>query len=203
MARPVNADAAATKQRILESATLFFSEKGKKSSVRDIAKGAGVSLAMVHHYFGSKDDLYGACIDAMYEELAELRGHLTEALAASSVETILDDAVRSVFRFARERRTTMRLLMRRVVSRGALDEGRADAFLLPFLDQASALVAAKTGRDPASLRLPLQSLVFLNGRYAIAEDSELLLVTGVADAAAALQAVEDHLVDHAHQMLGI
>jgi len=203
MARPVNADASATKQRILESATLFFSEKGKKSSVRDIARGAGVSLGMVHHYFGSKDDLYGACIDAMYEELAELRAHLTEALGASSVETILEDAVRSVFRFARERRTTMRLMMRRVVSRGALDEGRADTFLLPFLEQASALVAAKTGRDPASLRLPLQSLVFLNGRYAIADTNELMLVTGAADPVAALQAVEDHLVDHAHQMLGI
>jgi AcrR family transcriptional regulator len=203
MARPVNADAAATKQRILESATLFFSEKGKKSSVRDIAQGAGVSLAMVHHYFGSKDDLYGACVDAMYEELAELRAHLTDALAGSPVDTILEDAVRAAFRFARERRTTMRLMMRRVVARGALDEGRVDTFLLPFLEQASTLVSAATGRDPSSLRLPLQSLVFLNGRYAIAEESELMLVTGAPDPEAALRAVEDHLVHHAHQMLGI
>jgi len=201
--RPVNADAAATKQRILESATLFFSEKGAKSSVRDIAKGAGVSLAMVHHYFGSKDDLYGACVDAMYEELAELRAHLTDALKSSAVDTILEDAVRAAFHFACERRTTMRLMMRRVVARGALDETRVDDFLLPFLEQASALVAAATGREPASLRLPLQSLVFLNGRYAIAEASELMLVTGTDTPEAALHAVEEHLVAHAHQMLGI
>lgn len=203
MARPVNADAAATKQRILESATLFFSEKGAKSSVRDIAKGAGVSLAMVHHYFGSKDDLYEACVGAMYEELAELRAHLVTALGSSGVDSILEDAVRATFRFARDRRTTMRLMMRRVVARGALDTGRVDDFLLPFLEQASTLVAAATGRDPSSLRLPLQSLVFLNGRYAIAEESELMLVTGTDTPDAALRAVEDHLVDHAHQMLGI
>ena len=147
MARPVNADAAATKQRILESATLFFSEKGAKSSVRDIAKGAGVSLAMVHHYFGSKDDLYGACVDAMYEELAELRAHLTEALKSSAVDSILEDAIRATFRFARERRTTMRLMMRRVVARGALDTGRVDDFLLPFLEQASSSSTAAT-RSP-------------------------------------------------------
>ena len=30
-----------------------------------------------------------------------------------------------------------------------------------------------------------------------------MLVTGTRNAEAALQAVEDHLVDHAHQMLGI
>ena len=94
-------------------------------------------------------------------------------------------------------------MLRRVVARGALDETRVDDFLLPFLEQASALVAAATGREPASLRLPLQSLVFLNGRYAIAEASELMLVTGTDTPEAALHAVEEHLVAHAHQMLGI
>ena len=140
MARPVNADAAATKQRILESATLFFSEKGAKSSVRDIAKGAGVSLAMVHHYFGSKDELYNSCVDAMYVELAELREHLiAEVGTTSDPRRIFEKAVREGFRFAREHQSAMRLMMRRVVARGALDSGRAEEFLVPFLDQASAI----------------------------------------------------------------
>ncbi|MAQ19087.1 MAG: hypothetical protein CMN30_30345 [Sandaracinus sp.] len=202
MARPVNADAAATKERILQSATLFFSERGAKSSVREIAKGAGVSLAMVHHYFGSKDDLYAACIDAMYEDLGTFRDTMFAAAAqADGVESVLDEAIRAGFRFARSHQATMRLMMRRVVAAGAIDAERVDTFLVPFLDQASALVAAATGRPKELLRLPLQSMVFLTGRYAIADEKELMLIAGVASPEAAVAAVEDHLVMAARQTL--
>lgn len=204
MARPVNADAAATRRRILESATRLFSERGAAGSIRDIAKSAGVSLAMVHHYFGSKDALYGACVDAMYAELAELREHLTAALStATSPAQLIERAVREGFRFACAHRQAMRLMMRGVVTRGAIDAARVDEFLVPFLDQTSAFVASIGGREARSLRLPLQSLVFLIGRYAIAETSELVLITGEADADAALAAVEDHLVANAFALLGV
>ena len=203
MGRPINADAAATRQRILESATVLFAEQGAKSSIREIAKGAGVSLAMVHHYFGSKDELYGSCVDAMYVELAELREHLAKELATARGTNVFEKAVREGFRFARAHQSAMRLMLRRVVARGALDEGRAEEFLVPFLDQASAIVASLTGRSASALRLPLQSLVFLNGRYAIADAEELKLVTGAATERDALAAVEDHLVEHAYLMLGL
>ena len=206
MARPTNANAAETRSRILQSATLLFSEAGQKASVRQVAKGASVSVAMVHHYFGSKDELYEACIDAMYVELSTLRDAIAKDLATATItgfHDVLDRAVRTGFRFARERQRAMRLMMRQVVARGALDQGRVDEFVLPFLEQASALLAPITGRDAATLRLPLQSLIFLNGRYAIAEDSELMLVTAQTSPDAALAAVEDHLVDHAFATLGV
>ena len=207
----MNADAAETRLRILESATRFFSERGARSSVREIAKGAGVSLGMVHHYFGSKEELYAACIGAMYAELGELRGHLSaeleERMASggrpSDVSALVDSAVRATFQFARSHQSAMRLMMRSVVARGALDEGRADEFLLPFLEQGSTAMSAVTGSDPASLRLPLQSLVFLNGRYAIAEVGELMLVTATSTPEAAVAAVENHLVTLARQLLGM
>ncbi|MEM9070802.1 MAG: TetR/AcrR family transcriptional regulator [Myxococcota bacterium] len=204
MARPVNADASATRQRILTSATLLFSERGAKSSIREIAKDAGVSLAMVHHYFGSKDDLFAACITGMYVELAELRTHLIEGLTETkSIEQLFEYAIREGFRFARAHQPAMRLMMRTVVARGAIDQARIDEFLVPFLEQASKLVSGVTGADPDSLRLPLQSLIFLNGRYAIAEIDELRLVTATDTAEAALAAVENHLVDNAFLSLGL
>ena len=211
MARPVNADAAATRERILKSATQLFGERGAKSSIREIAKSAGVSLAMVHHYFGSKDELYGSCVDAMYVELAQLRDHLVAEVAAAnrsdgsvqtgagakgSINQAFETAVREGFRFAREHQSAMRLMMRRVVARGALDEGRAEEFLVPFLEQASAIVSSLTGRPAHELRLPLQSLVFLNGRYAIADVEELKLVTGALTEADAVQAVADTCKRH-------
>ncbi len=204
VARPVNADAAATRRRILESATQLFSERGEAGSVREIARSAGVSLAMVHHYFGSKDGLYGACVDAMYAELAELRGHLMGALGRAAAPTeLFERAVREGFRFACAHRPAMRLMMRGVVSRGAIDAARVDEFLVPFLEQASTMLSPLTGREPGALRLPLQSLVFLTGRYAIAEAGELMLITGMDDPDAALAAVEEHLVASAFALLGL
>ena len=72
MGRPIQANAAATRDRIRASAVQLFAVQGEAAtSTREIARGAGVSLAMVNHYFGSKAGLYTACVDAMYEELAE------------------------------------------------------------------------------------------------------------------------------------
>ena len=80
MSRPIHADAEATRGRILTAARKLFSERGIGStSMRMIAKEAGVSAAMVHHYFGSKVDLYQASVEGMYQELRELQAELRAA----------------------------------------------------------------------------------------------------------------------------
>ena len=60
--RPGNQD---TKQSILEAARQVFAEKGfDKASIRAIAAAAKVDPALVHHYFGTKDKLFLACMNA-------------------------------------------------------------------------------------------------------------------------------------------
>jgi AcrR family transcriptional regulator len=193
--RPVHADAAATRRRILDHALAQFAERGADGvSIRAIAAAAGVSLAMVHHYFGSKDELYAACIDAMYEQLIAMRPRLLEALAQDGPPAARIDAiVRAAFRFARAHRVEMRLLMRQVTAAGELDAARRDRGQVPFLDDAGAAAAAMTGRDLAEVRLGLQSAAFLVGRYAISTDRELALFTR-RRGAASVRATEDHLV---------
>src|ERR1041385_6512140 len=97
MARPVNADAQATQAKILATAYDLFAARGiDGASVRDIAKGAAVSLAMVHHYFGSKQGLYEACVDAMLNELGGLRTEFESKLSTSGATPIevISEAVR-------------------------------------------------------------------------------------------------------------
>ncbi|MDP5312843.1 TetR/AcrR family transcriptional regulator [Streptomyces poriferorum] len=54
--------------RILESARTEFAERGyDKTSVRGIAKAAGVDAALVHHYFGTKDEVFAAAIELSFE----------------------------------------------------------------------------------------------------------------------------------------
>src|SRR5690606_22368286 len=46
------------KEHILEKAEALFAEKGfDATSVRDISKAAGINIAMISYYFGSKEKL--------------------------------------------------------------------------------------------------------------------------------------------------
>lgn len=58
----------AARERILEAARTAFAERGyDKTSVRGIAKLAGVDAALVHHYFGSKEEVFAAAIEVSFE----------------------------------------------------------------------------------------------------------------------------------------
>jgi AcrR family transcriptional regulator len=59
--RPGNQD---TREAILVSAKKAFAERGyDKASIRQIASGAEVDPALVHHYFGSKEQLFLATME--------------------------------------------------------------------------------------------------------------------------------------------
>jgi AcrR family transcriptional regulator len=52
-----------TRDRILASARDLFARNGiHKTSIRAVAAGAGVDSALVHHYFGTKQQLFAAAI---------------------------------------------------------------------------------------------------------------------------------------------
>jgi AcrR family transcriptional regulator len=59
--RPGNVD---TRGRVLAASRAEFAAKGfHRATIRGIAAQAGVDPALVHHYFGSKEDLFAASID--------------------------------------------------------------------------------------------------------------------------------------------
>ena len=60
--RPGNQD---TREAIVEAARRAFAERGyDRASIRAIATSAGVDPALVHHYFGTKDELFLATVNA-------------------------------------------------------------------------------------------------------------------------------------------
>jgi len=60
--RPGNQD---TREAILAAAREVFAERGyDRASIRAIATSAGVDPALVHHYFGTKDELFLATVQA-------------------------------------------------------------------------------------------------------------------------------------------
>ncbi|WIM94028.1 TetR family transcriptional regulator [Actinoplanes oblitus] len=65
--RPGNPD---TRESILDAARAAFADKGYDgASIRAIATGAGVDPALVHHYFGTKDKLFLAAMQAPMDPL--------------------------------------------------------------------------------------------------------------------------------------
>jgi AcrR family transcriptional regulator len=79
--RAVTRDRARTRAAILAAATQEFTAKGLTGARVDaIACRARVNKRMIYHYFGDKDGLYLAVLEATYEAIrnAELALHLTD-----------------------------------------------------------------------------------------------------------------------------
>jgi len=76
-----------TRQRVLESATRLFAERGfRETTVHEICEQAGANIAAVNYYFGSKEKLYDAAWRYAYEQTTEARSRLMEQAGDESPE---------------------------------------------------------------------------------------------------------------------
>jgi TetR/AcrR family transcriptional regulator len=67
---PQKRNAEATRAKILQAALGEFSERGlPAASTDDIAKRCGVNKRMIYYYFGSKEGLYLAALESVFENL--------------------------------------------------------------------------------------------------------------------------------------
>jgi len=85
----------ATRAAILAAARAEFAARGLSGArVRRIAERAGANKQLIYYYFGSKDDLYRAALEAVYAEIRALeRGLALEDLAPA-------DAMAALIRFS-------------------------------------------------------------------------------------------------------
>jgi AcrR family transcriptional regulator len=209
MARPVKADAEATKRRILSVAAALFSAKGAaRTSMREIGKAAGVSMATVHHYFGGKSGLYRACVEATYAELDALRTELEGQIDRyrredPTMASFIDMAVRRTYAFSRKHRHVAQIVMRNVLETGELETDKREHYLLPLLESGAEILAPIVGQPLAKVRLIILSLNYLITRYTLNSDRELAVVLGMPEASPeeAVKTVEDYLVSSVIEQL--
>jgi AcrR family transcriptional regulator len=87
--------AIARREQLVGTAMRLFSEKGYQStSVRDIARAAGVNEALLYHYFSSKGDLFRAVLDE-YAPVRAFRVSPQPAASSQSAVYSFDDALRA------------------------------------------------------------------------------------------------------------
>ena len=111
--RQPEAVAQQTRQRIVQSASTIFAERGFEGvSLRDIAEHAGVTHGLLRHHFGSKEDIWRSVIDATVANyVAELAPLLAGAEEGSPPAEALRTAARLLIRTTARRPDVARLLM--------------------------------------------------------------------------------------------
>jgi TetR/AcrR family transcriptional regulator len=75
--------------RILDAAEQAFADLGLAGArTAAIAEGAGVNKAMLHYYFGSKEDLYVAVLERVVEQVSNLAGSALGDVEADPMERL-------------------------------------------------------------------------------------------------------------------
>ncbi|WP_263166902.1 TetR/AcrR family transcriptional regulator [Streptomyces sp. SCSIO ZS0520] len=151
--RPPRAGAAegpGTRERILAAAREEFSERGyEKASVRGIAKAAGVDPALVHHYFGTKEQVFEASVAAAFAPALEAPA----AVADGPVEGIGERLARFLFGVWENPATRTPLLA--IVRSAVSNEAAAAVFRRLIAAQLLRRIAVQLDHPDAELRAEL------------------------------------------------
>ncbi len=102
-------DPEATRAAILAAAELLFVDKGfAATSMSDIASEAGVTKSLIHHHFGTKEELWQEIKKLRFSHYAEVQRRLT-ADASNDGGNVLEQSMRSMFQFFRDNPEYVRL----------------------------------------------------------------------------------------------
>jgi AcrR family transcriptional regulator len=148
--RPPRTEAAGTRDRILAAAREEFSARGyEKTSVRGIAKAAGVDPALVHHYFGTMEQVFEAAVEIA---LAPAAG-MPDTLAEGPLDGVGERLTRFVFGVWENPVTRAPLLA--IVRSAVTNDTAAAVFRRMVVSQIMRRVAARLEVPDAELRAEL------------------------------------------------
>jgi len=159
-----------TEARILAAAAHLFVERGyERTTIREIARAAGVDGGLVMHYFGSKQELFQRVThNAPVPELTGTADHVTEQILARLADSLANEPVQSL--------ALLRSMLTHPDAARAMREGAAR-----YQAQISKPIAA----DDAELRAALVSAVMLG----VIVSRHLLKTEALSDAS------PEHVID--------
>jgi AcrR family transcriptional regulator len=170
-----------TREAILDAARRAFAEQGyQQATIRGVAELAGVDPALVHHYFGTKQDLFVAAVELPINPIEQLMAVLADEpdrIGQRIVEVFL-----SIWDHAADRSPLLALI------RSAVGDDRAAAMLREFItEEVLGQLARRLGSPDARLRATLvgsQLIGLAMARYIVRV--EPLASTPAAELAAAV-----------------
>jgi len=138
-----------TREAILDAARRAFAEQGyQRATIRGVAELAGVDPALVHHYFGTKQELFVAAVRLPVnpvEQLASVLADDPDQVGQRLVETFL-----SIWDHAADQSPLLALI------RSAVADEQAAALLREFItEEVLGPIARRVGSPDARLRATL------------------------------------------------
>jgi AcrR family transcriptional regulator len=138
-----------TREAILDAARRAFAEQGyQQATIRGVAELAGVDPALVHHYFGTKQDLFVAAVRLPVNPVDQLTAVLAaepDQVGQRLVETFL-----SIWDHAADQSPLLALI------RSAVADEQAAALLREFItEEVLGPIARRLGSPDARLRANL------------------------------------------------
>ncbi len=114
-----------TKARILAAAEQVFAEKGfAGASTREIAGKARVNISSLHYHWESKETLYFAVFQNIYDRILDLvRRSIPGPVRSAGAASVVEQAMGGLFDFFADHPTVPKLLVRRLLEN---DESHVD-----------------------------------------------------------------------------
>jgi len=139
---PPNPPRGEGRDEILRAATLAFAERGYAgTTTAAVARAAGVTQPLVHHHFGSKESLWHAVVDTIFEDLEHtLADSVTHHLDAPLLERV-EAMLRAFIAFVGRRPELSRLLVLESATPGPTFDFIFEKHLRPQLQGLQATVA--------------------------------------------------------------
>jgi AcrR family transcriptional regulator len=172
---PKARDAELTRKRILAAATVEFGRKGLGGGrVDEIARRSKSNQRMIYHYFGSKDALFTAVLEAAYSDIraAEQKLRLDELDPTEAITTL----VRFTWNYYLEHPEFLSLVnsanlhrARHIKSSKTVREvtGKFIQMVKAILDRGAALGEFRDGIDPVQLNITIAAIgyYYLTNRF--------------------------------------
>jgi AcrR family transcriptional regulator len=194
-----------TKARILAAAEEVFATKGfAGASTREIAAKANVNISSLHYHWESKETLYFAVFENIYDRLLDLvRRAIPSDVGQLAGQSVVDDAVGGIFDFFADHPNVPKLLVRRLLEN---EESHVDIernILVPAWKVFAGWTQAFSGRklkdvDWQLFMLTVHSVVLL---FLLDSRQFTSLIGGSVYTPEVRKRVRTHIIKLVHRML--
>jgi len=195
-----------TKGRILAAAEAIFAEKGfAGASTREIAAAAEVNISGLHYHWDSKETLYFAVFQNVYDRILEVvRSAVPDSVGSGSQRAVIDEAMGLLFDFFADNPNLPKLLARRLLEAG---EGGVEIerdILLPAWQQFARWIAQPGGQKPKDLdvqvfMLEVHSVLLL---FLVDSPQYVGILGGSARTPPVRKRVRKHVIELVHRLMG-
>lgn len=142
--KPKRVPRAVREQQMLDAAIEVFARRGYHSAgVEEIAEIAGISKPMVYLYFGSKEELFVACIRREADRLMEMITSLVDPQGPPKEQ--LWNALRGFFGFVSDHSGAWMVLYRQARTQGGPSAREVDTMRRNTVDLIAAMLAQIAG----------------------------------------------------------